>query len=298
MLDNKQAEPNNKQRKAARKAAKKAAEEVLKKAAEEAAEEVPQRTSLATDEKTSKEALEEMVQRQAVQRAGEMQAAGQTSAGWEQTEHGQRGVASDHECLTPSADGQHAHDQGFNSATAPGFQPTPGATGIEARESLPTTDPFEFNPLEVNTVPLYPDPTYRAATEEQTLPPGHLQQMHKSGWQAQGDMTTQLLRQWSAQPQVPGAGTNFEHAVPGAGQHSAGTPIYSPEFRAEMSKDTFPELCTVQPTRYTFTDGNAGAGPNRHGGTQRQQPSMGQQRQPHGDQQQQNSSSQEHHHGG
>ena len=123
-----------------------------------------------TDEKASKEALEEVVQQQAVPRAGKTQAAGQTSAGWEQPKQGQCGVASDHGCLTPSADGQHMHDQGFNSVTAPGFKPTPGAEGTEARESLPPTNPLEVNPLEADTVPLYTDPAHRAATEEPTLP--------------------------------------------------------------------------------------------------------------------------------
>ena len=111
---------------------------------------------------------EEVVQQQTVPKAWKIQEAGQTSAGWEQPKQGQRGVASDHECPTPSADRRDIHDQGFNFVTAPGFQQTPGAEGIEAREISPPTNPLEFDPLEANTVPLHSDLADRVVTEEQT----------------------------------------------------------------------------------------------------------------------------------
>ena len=156
-----QAKPlNNRQRRAARKADA--------EALTGAVEEVPPRASMATDEKASEEALEEVVQQQTVPKARKIQETGQTSAGWEQPKQGQRGVASDHECPTPSADGRDVHDQGFNFVTAPGFQPTPGAEGIEAHESSPPTNPLESDSLEENTVPLHSDSADGVVTYEQT----------------------------------------------------------------------------------------------------------------------------------
>lgn len=166
-----------------------------------------------------------------------MQAAGNTGAGW--TEQGQRRVVFGHECLTPSEDGTHIHGQG-SSFAAPGLEQNPGARGIETRESSPTT----------NTRNPHTEPT--AAAGMTALPPLQLLSTHDARWQAQGDMATQLLQQWEAQPQVPGAGANYsvhadtgtgahtstEHVMRGAQQQGAGKHSCSPTaFRAGASED-------------------------------------------------------------
>ena len=85
---------------------------------------------------------------------------GPTGEGLEQPKQGQGGVVSDHTHPLLSADGCDVYDQRFTSVTAPGLEPTPGAEGVEARESPLQTTPLEFKPLETNNVPLHSNPSY------------------------------------------------------------------------------------------------------------------------------------------